>query len=113
MYCSYNDVYHLDILTTNLTLIYENTQNLSAFYFDNSLRLRLARRSTADGGDEYLRAILEENYANILEYPSNISVDWVSYRNVSFENSDTTRMFGFDITNENVYWSDSEKNDKS
>lgn len=52
---SWHDLYSLKISTGELTLIKENTDRISGWEFDLADKLRLAYRSTDDGGTEILR----------------------------------------------------------
>lgn len=50
-----HDVYRLNIITGEKTLIKKNEQNVAAWIFDQNANLRLAIRQTADGGTEILK----------------------------------------------------------
>jgi len=52
---SLHDVYRLDIVTGERTLIRKNEQNVAGWIFDQDTNLRLALRQTADGGTEILK----------------------------------------------------------
>ncbi len=51
----YHDLYKLSISTGERTLIRENRENLASWRFDEQGNLRLATRTTDDGGTEILR----------------------------------------------------------
>ena len=62
---AWHDCYEVSIATGERQLIYENSEKLSAFYFDLEGNLRLTARSTSDGGSEILE-IKENGLASIL-----------------------------------------------
>jgi dipeptidyl aminopeptidase/acylaminoacyl peptidase len=51
----WHDVYRVDLETGERTLLFQNEENLSGFQFDLAGDLRLATRTTEDGGTEVLR----------------------------------------------------------
>jgi len=54
---AWHDLYTVDIDSGERKLILENTINYSSLYFDLKDELRLASRSTADGGTELLKLV--------------------------------------------------------
>lgn len=57
---AWHDLFEIDIRTGERRLIKENTEQISGWVFDLQDRLRLATRSTGDGGTEILR--VEEDH---------------------------------------------------
>ena len=51
---AWHDCYEVSIATGERKLLYENLDQISAFYFDKDANLRLCSRSTSDGGAEIL-----------------------------------------------------------
>ena len=54
---AWHDLYTVDIDTGDRQLVLENTINYSSLYFDLKDELRLASRSTPDGGTELLKLV--------------------------------------------------------
>jgi len=93
-----HDVYRLNIETSELTLIVENTENFSDFLSDDMYNVRFAMRFTADGGMEMLKAV------NGL---------WELFTKISQEDSLTTVPLGFDKSGKILYMFDSRGRDTS
>ena len=51
---AWHDLYRISISSGERTLLYQNQDNLSSYYFDNDYNLIMASRSTADAGIELL-----------------------------------------------------------
>lgn len=88
----WHDAYRLDLATGDLELIYENTDEIGGYVFDNDLNLRFGQRSTSAGGATYLRY---EDRA------------WTEFLQVSPEDLYTTGLRGFSEDNATVYLTDS------
>lgn len=52
---AWHDLYKINIATAEKELILENTEKISGFEFDNTDKIRLAFRSTEEGGQEILK----------------------------------------------------------
>ena len=52
---AWHDIYKVNILTGEKELILENTEKISGFEYDNQDKVRLAFKSTEDGGTEILK----------------------------------------------------------
>ena len=63
---AWHDCYEIDLESGERKLIYQNDEQLSGFYFDQAGQLRLAGKSTADGGSEILE-IAEAGLTSILK----------------------------------------------
>ncbi|MEM7208283.1 MAG: S9 family peptidase [Pseudomonadota bacterium] len=94
----WHDIYSLDIKTGDLSLVYENTDDFGGFYFDNSLTLRFAVKSTHMGGAEYFRKTDQ---------------GWDQFMEVSPEDHYTTGLAGFGEDNQTLYLKQSQGRDKS
>ncbi|MGJ3231833.1 MAG: prolyl oligopeptidase family serine peptidase [Oceanicaulis sp.] len=88
----WHDAYRLDVATGDLELIYENTDEIGGYVFDNDLNLRFGQRSTSEGGATYLR--YEDG-------------EWTEFLQVSPEDLYTTGLRGFSEDNSTVYLTDS------
>ena len=88
----WHDVYDLDAVTGELTLIYENTDEFGGFVFDNDLQLRFGQKSTAEGGSEYFRRV---------------DGGWELFMEVSPEDLYTTGLSGFSEDNAKLYLTES------
>uniref|UniRef100_A0A914W035 Uncharacterized protein n=1 Tax=Plectus sambesii TaxID=2011161 RepID=A0A914W035_9BILA len=93
----YHDLYTVDLLTGEKKLCFENPDYRS-FVFDNDMKLRLATKENEEGAVEFFKAI----------YADGIIASWESYRNITFEDKDTTRVVGFDKESKNLYWIDAD-----
>jgi len=91
-----HDVYRLNIETGERTLVVENTENLIGFLSDDMYNVRLAMRSTADGGMELLHAV---------------NGRWELFTKISQEDSLTTEPLGFDKSGQILYMIDSRGRD--
>lgn len=94
----WHDAYELDVVTGELTLVYENTDEFGGFTFDNDLALRFADKPTPDGGNEYYRKVGDE---------------WELFLEVSAEDLYTTGLAGFSEDNATLYLRDSVGRDTS
>ena len=84
----WHDAYALDVMTGELTLIYENTDQFGGFTFDNNLDLRFASKPTAAGG---------------VEYYSRAEASWELFLAVSPDDLSTTSLAGFSEDNSTLY----------
>ncbi|MEM9169069.1 MAG: S9 family peptidase [Pseudomonadota bacterium] len=84
----WHDAYELDVVTGELTLIYENTDDFGGFVFDNDLKLRFAEKSTSAGGVEYYRRTGD---------------GWDLFMEVAPEDVYTTNLAGFSEDNATLY----------
>ena len=84
----WHDAYELDIETGSLTLIYQNTDQFGGFFFDNSLELRFAEKTTRAGGTEYYRKTDD---------------GWVLFIEVAPEDVSNTSFLGFSDDNRILY----------
>lgn len=94
----WHDVYQLDIETSELTLLYENTDNFGGFDFDNDLTLRFGQKSTSAGGVEYFRRTDD---------------GWDLFMTVEPEDLYTTGLAGFSEDNNTLYIRKSQGRDTS
>ena len=88
----WHDVYELDAVSGELTLLYENTDEFGGFTFDNNLELRFADKSTPEGGTEYFRRTEE---------------GWDLFLEVAPEDLYTTGLSGFSEDNSTLYLTES------
>ena len=84
----WHDVYELDAETGELTLLYENTDEIGGFTFDNDLKLRFGQKSTSEGGAEYYKRTED---------------GWELFMEVSPEDLYTTGLSGFSEDNSKLY----------
>jgi dipeptidyl aminopeptidase/acylaminoacyl peptidase len=84
----WHDVYELDAVSGELTLLYENTEDFGGFTFDNDLQLRFGEKSTPAGGMEYYRRSGD---------------GWDLFLEVSPEDLYTTSLAGFSEDNSTLY----------
>ncbi|MEO0449590.1 MAG: S9 family peptidase [Pseudomonadota bacterium] len=84
----WHDVYELDAETGELTLLYENTDEIGGFTFDNDLQLRFGQKSTSAGGAEYYKRTDD---------------GWELFMEVSPEDLYTTGLSGFSEDNSKLY----------
>ena len=94
----WHDAWLLNLRTGELSLLHENTQQLSGYTADGDLNLRFASRSRPDGGWELLKFTPDD-----LEVMSRIE----------YEDSDTTFMGGLTQDGRTLYLLDSRGRDKS
>jgi dipeptidyl aminopeptidase/acylaminoacyl peptidase len=92
------DVYRVNVVTGERTLVYQNVDQLDGFTFDHDLNLRLAFHGEPDGSLTIMK--LERGR------PSPLFV-------IPYGDALTSRVLGFDATNEWVYAVDSRGRDKS
>ncbi len=87
-----HDLFRLNIETGNLTLIKEN-RNFSSFTVDDDFAVRFATNMTPDGGSEIFKPSGNES--------------WELFLKVAMEDALTTRLAGFNKTNQIAYLVDS------
>ena len=88
----WHDAYRLDLETGDLELIYENTDEIGGFSFDNDLNLRFGERTTREGGVVYYRF----NGADA-------ETRWEAFLSVPPEDLYTTGLAGFSDDNQTLY----------
>lgn len=93
----HHDIYTLDILTGEKTLLVQNTE-FSGFFCDD-LKVVFAFKENPQGGTEYYQ--LEKDNR------------WTLHRTVSVDDTENTDPISLDGTQEWVYWQDSEGSDKA
>lgn len=87
----FHDVYRLNILTGDLTLLEENNE-FAGYVIDDNYKVRFAMRPTADGGQE----MLEKS-----------GKSWKLFTKIGGEDIITTTPIGFDKTGTVLYMEDS------
>ncbi|MFB3765161.1 MAG: alpha/beta fold hydrolase [Methanotrichaceae archaeon] len=87
------DIYKLDIITGNLTLIQKNDEGFVRFYIDDDYRVRFGIKINSDGEKE----IFEKTEKG----------DWKLFSKIEKEDDLTTDIIGFDKTGEIMYMWDS------
>lgn len=95
----WHDAWLLNVRTGDLELLRENQDRLSSFLVDDRLELRLATRSTADGGSEIL-TIGDGGALSVLE-------------TIGFEDDATTSVLGLTGDGATLYLGDSRGRDKA
>ncbi len=91
------DMYELDIITGDLTLIEENSE-FADIITDNDLKLRLGVKVTPDGG---------------FQIHQRQDKKWVPFQDIPFEDTLMTHPITFDDTGETLYMRDSRGRDTS
>jgi dipeptidyl aminopeptidase/acylaminoacyl peptidase len=91
----YHDIYRLNIETGNLTQILENKE-FAGFNIDDDFRIRLASKTTPDGGIEIFKPGKNE---------------WEIFQHIGKDDSMTTGVVGINRTNEVLYFADSRGRD--
>jgi len=91
-----HDVYALDLLTGERTLVVKNDHGFVAFASDNDLEVRLAAKKLADGT---LQLLVPDGAA------------WRPFQTVPFEDAETTRTLHFAPGNRQVYLRDTRERD--
>ena len=94
----WHDMYMLDAISGELMLVYENTNGIAEFTFDNDLTLRLLEKTTAEGGIDYFRCV---------------DSSWEPFFQISPEDSLNASLFGFSKDNHRLYLLDSTGRDTS
>ncbi|HVF37719.1 MAG TPA: S9 family peptidase [Sphingomicrobium sp.] len=89
----WHDVHLLNLKTGKLTLVQRN-EGYAGFLADNDLKLRMAIKSTPDGGSEYYRITSGE-------------IDSKPFAVIGLEDALTTSPAGFTADNKTLYWIDS------
>jgi len=92
----YHDIYRLNILTKEKTLIMQNP-DFAGFVIDEDYKIRFASKMTDDGGG----LLLEPDGKG----------GWKNYLKISMEDTMTTSPLGFDKTGEILYFIDSRGRD--
>ncbi|MEM6640628.1 MAG: S9 family peptidase [Pseudomonadota bacterium] len=84
----WHDVYELDAVSGELTLVYENNDEISGFTFDSDLTMRFGQKSTAEGGAEFYRRTGDS---------------WTHFMSVPPDDLYTTGLAGFSKDNSTLY----------
>ncbi|MEO1306030.1 MAG: S9 family peptidase, partial [Pseudomonadota bacterium] len=84
----WHDVYALDAETGELTLLYENVDQIGGYVFDNNLEMRFGQKSTSAGGAEYYTRTED---------------GWELFMEISPEDLYTTGLSGFSEDNSKLY----------
>ncbi len=99
---AYHDVYRLNIVTGEKTLVYENKDEFRSFTFDDNYRLRFVSKTTAAGGSQYFKAIptdLPRQYT------------WESFLEYGLEDQFTSGLLGLTHDGNTLYLLDSRNQD--
>lgn len=99
---AYHDVYRLNILSGEKTLVLQNDQGYRDFVFDEDYRLRFASTTTAEGGTEYFKAIPTEEPRKY---------NWESFLSYGMEDVYTTGLLGLTYDGNTLYMIDSRGRD--
>lgn len=99
---AYHDVYRLNILTGEKTLILQNDRHFSDFVFDDDYNLRFATITTEGGGAESFKAIPAGE-------PGKYT--WESFMKVGLEDVYTTQLLGITKDGNILYMLDSRGHD--
>lgn len=94
------DLYKIDVLTGQRTLMVQNDDNLVSFTFDDKLAIRFASKKLPDGSDQIL---VPETRAGKLT--------WKPYDTVPAEDTDTTQIIGIAPGGKAAYMIDSRGRD--
>lgn len=90
---SWHDLYTINIVTAERTLLFLNNRQFGQIYLDHALKIRLAHKSLEEGGHKIL----------ICEGET-----WNEFLHVPFEEEMNSKITGFDGSNEAVYMISSE-----
>jgi dipeptidyl aminopeptidase/acylaminoacyl peptidase len=93
----YHDIYRLNIDSGNLTLVLVNKE-FAGFNIDDDFRIRLASKTTSDGGTDILKP-LEDG--------------WKMFLRIGKDDALTTGVAGMNKTNDVIYFADSRGRDTS
>lgn len=99
---AYHDVYRLNVLTGEKTLMLQNDQGYRDFVFDEDYRLRFASVTTAEGGTEYFKAIPTEEPRKY---------NWESFLSYGMEDVYTSGLLGLTHDGNTLYMIDSRGRD--
>jgi dipeptidyl aminopeptidase/acylaminoacyl peptidase len=94
----WHDVYSLDLDTGKLTEVLKNSGDFADFVADDDLKLRLAIKSRADGGNDFFHV----RGGTVEEKP---------FSSVGLEDSQTTTPMGYTGDGKLLYWLDSRGRD--
>lgn len=94
----WHDVYSVDLKNGKLTPVFENTGDYAGFTADDTLTLRLATKSRADGGTDFYRFADGKGEAK-------------PFASVGLDDSLTTAPLGFTTDGKTLYWLDSRGRD--
>ncbi|HEX7839334.1 MAG TPA: S9 family peptidase, partial [Kofleriaceae bacterium] len=94
------DLYKIDLLTGNRTLMVQNDDNLTSYTLDDDLAIRFASRALPDGSDEILEP---ETKAGKLT--------WKPYDTIPVEDTDNTHIVGIAPSGKAAYMIDSRGRD--
>ncbi len=93
----YHDLYKLNVITGEKTLIFENTEELSDFIIDDYYKIRFGSKTMDGGNTEYLK----------LSQAPDGKYQFVHYLTVSLEDVYTTSLLGFNNKGDILYMLDS------
>ncbi len=93
----YHDVYKLNIITGEKTLILENTEELADFIIEDNYKIRFVSKSTSEGNTEYLEVSQTENG----------QYKYTQYLHVGLEDVYTTSLIGLSNDGQILYMLDS------
>ncbi len=99
---AYHDVYRLNILTGEKTLVLQNDRHFSDFIFDDDYNLRFATITTEGGGAESFKAIPAAEPGKYI---------WESFMKVGLEDVYTTQALGLTKDGNILYMLDSRGHD--
>jgi dipeptidyl aminopeptidase/acylaminoacyl peptidase len=94
----WHDVYSVDLKSGKLTEVFENTGDYADFVADDSLTLRLAQKSRADGGSDFYRI----THGKVEPRP---------FASIGLDDSLSTGPTGFTSDGKTLYWLDSRHRD--
>ncbi len=99
---AYHDVYRLNIITGEKTLVLQNEQGYRDFIFDEDYRLRFASATTSEGGTEYFKAIPTDEPRKY---------NWESFLSYGIDDVYTTGLLGLTYDGNTLYMIDSRGRD--
>lgn len=99
---AYHDVYRLNVLTGEKTLVLQNDQGYRDFIFDEDYRLRFASTTTSKGGTEHFKAIPTEEPRKY---------NWESFLSYGMDDVYTTGLLGLTYDGNRLYMIDSRGRD--
>jgi dipeptidyl aminopeptidase/acylaminoacyl peptidase len=105
----YHDLYRVNIQTGERTLVQQNP-GFEGFVTDDDYRVRLAVRTTGDGGTEILRPVSASGGSPFAASGVN---GWELFQTIAMEDALTTHPIGFDQSGQLLYMTDSRGRDTS
>jgi dipeptidyl aminopeptidase/acylaminoacyl peptidase len=98
----YWDLYRMNILTGEKTLIWKNDKAFQWFLFDEDYKLRFASISKDDGGVQYFKANFNKNEGEYF---------WESFMELNLEDVATTQLLSISEDGKTLYFTDSRGQD--